>query len=514
MTPAPTRAVLTAAIAAGIFITTTGPTSAPAPVLAAYTTPITSTSPGGPAPADASNCPDSGGLACLGPLLNLFSHSLSGSTTGGNGASNPSGRTTSVTGGGEPGPNLLQQYVLDPLRALFNGGNYASADTTSTAANATSGSSGGNHVAVANTGATAANTDSGTHNVQNAYGSGPGQATNEIDGPSAVGNNQIAAAYGGTTTSPSQASNEVYTGSHNTQHAKSSTGGITDNQINGSNNTESATASNGGFATTLAAGDSSTETRGGNGNGNQVTSSADVGIADSYAVGDNNRTSSSSTGTFAIASSEAIGRNNLVTALASGANTTAVSGAGAAVHATQDNAGLSGQAPVSGNHVSSTAVGGGVAAAEALSNNNRVTARGLNGGVATAHAGAASDGGSPAVGDVGRSTVTATATGTASTATAAANNASTAQASATTGGQATSIANLGSTAQTTATGTGSATATATVANSVAIARAFGAGASASASATSTDPAGGATTIPGGHAFAYTSDDGKTSMQFC
>jgi hypothetical protein len=490
MTPVPTRTVLTAAIAAGIILTT-GPTSVPAPVPVAYTTPITSITSVGPVPADAGDCVDGGGLACLGRLLSLFGHSggssSGGFSSGGNGAPTASGLSVShSTGGGDSGPNVLQQYVLDPLRALFNGGNYASADSTSVATNTTSGSSGGNHVAVANTAGTATNTDVGTRNVQNAYGGG-GIATNEVG-----------------------------TGSHNTQHATATTGGEVHNQISGSNNTESATASGGGFVINSVSGISANTT----GTGNQVTGSA-VGASStawSFVNGDNNRTSSSSTGLLANTQTGTNGSNNVVSALASGANSTAGSSAGATTVASPGSIGQYSKSPVSGNHVSATATGTGVAAAEALSNNNRVTAQGLNGGTARANAGATPDGRSPAVGDIGRSTVTAAATGAGSVATAAANNAATAQSSATTGGQASSIANLGSTAQATATGTGTATATATVANSVAIARAFGAGASASASATSIDPAGGATTvactIPGGHAFAYTSDGGKTTMQFC
>jgi hypothetical protein len=510
VTRTPTRALLTAAVAAALIASPGVASTAPrSPLtLADFATPT------GPALTDDNACPDSGDVTCPDPLFGLFGHSSTNSTSGGSGAINASGFTSSHTTGGDPPPNLLQQYVLDPLRAMFNGGNYSSADTTSTATNDTSASTGGNHVAVANTGGTATNTDVGTNNVQNTYSSGPGSAENLIEHVNATANNQTAVAYGGSTGTPSDASNVITSGSNNTQNATSRTGGLARNTVTGSNNIESATASNNGDALTLVSGVENT----GAGNGNHVTSSADNAAANSIAFVDNNRVSTKST-SGSIATGGAEGVNNTVITLASGANSASAAGAGAGAHTHGGGTELDFDGiTASGNYVSSTATGGGAAAAEALSNNNHVTAQGLNGGVADANAGATPDGRTPTAGDLGRNTVTATATGTGSAAAATANNASNAEASANTGGQASSVANLGSTAQSTATGDGTATATATETNSVAIAKAFGSGASATASATGSDPAGGTDTVscttPGSYAFAYTSEDGKTNMQFC
>jgi putative serine protease PepD len=182
--------------------------------------------------------------------------------------------------------------------------------------------------------------------------------------------------------------------SHNSQTARVSNSGGAYNDIHGSNNTETSTASNSGTAETGVAGVAEV----GGGNGNQLASFADGALAASSALGDNNRLSASATGPLVagryatFATSIANGSNNTVTSVASGANSAAASGAGVPIVAGQRNGAF--QPAVSGNRVSSTVTGGGIASAEALSNNNHVTAQALSGGVATANAGASSDGGS------------------------------------------------------------------------------------------------------------------------
>jgi hypothetical protein len=150
MTRTPTRALLTAAVAAAVIASPGAASAAPRPplMLAAYATPAN------PVLSDDNACPDSDDVTCPDPLFGLFGHSKASSTSGGSGAINASSLTTSSTAGGDPPPNVFQQYVLDPLRAMFNGGSYSNADSTSTATNNTAGSTGGNHVAVANTNST------------------------------------------------------------------------------------------------------------------------------------------------------------------------------------------------------------------------------------------------------------------------------------------------------------------------------------------------------------------------